>query len=113
MSIMPDYYENRFELMIFDDFNIIDDVGEKKKENIKKASKLEKREVEKNGICQGCENKKGKLRWVRDGEFYSCYACFIHDLDCEADVMVPMRRVDDMKDYINENEWDELWEMDK
>ncbi len=65
---MPDYYENRFELMIFDDFNIIEDAQEQK-DRRKKESKLEQREIEKKGICQGCAKKEDKLRWVRDGEF--------------------------------------------
>ena len=64
-------------------------------------------ECEKRGKCENCGSKK-HLRWIR-GEFYVCYECFVNDLQCEADVMVPMYRVTDMNDYMEEWEWDELW----
>lgn len=76
---------------------------------INKAMK-ERKKVEEKGVCEGCEEKKEYLRWVRNNEFYCCYDCFIHDLDCEASVMVPMYRVDQMRDYVSEGVWEELYE---
>jgi len=63
-----------------------------------------RKEVEAKGVCDGC-GEPGNLQWVRDGEFYSCYDCFIHDLDCEASVMVPSHRVDQMRDFVEEWEF--------
>ena len=54
----------------------------------------------------GCGEKED-LRWVRNDEFYSCYDCFYHDLDCESSVMVPPRGADQLDSYITEGEWDE------
>ena len=36
--------------------------------------------------------------------------CFIEDLRCEAEAMVPMRRVVDMEEYMSEVMWNELCE---
>lgn len=109
--IMPAHGDitDRFELLIFE---TAEEYLEKKRiklEELKKEAEIERREIEKKGVCSGC-GKDEKLRWVRNYEFYSCYECFYHDLDCEASVMVPMHRTTEMKEYITEDEWEGLWE---
>ena len=68
-----------------------------------------KKDMEAKGVCEHCGNDV-PCRWIRYDEFYTCYECFIHDLECEADVMVPMRSVDQMRDYVDEDIWDDLSE---
>ena len=80
-------------------------------EDMKKARKYE-REVEKRRICS-CGSGKRKLRWIRDGEFYCCYECFMEGLRCESDVMVPPRRTTSMEEYMSEPNWDDLWELNE
>jgi len=72
-------------------------------------AEIYKKKIEAIGECEGCGEKE-YLRWVHNGECYLCAECFIHDLQCQADVMVPMHRVDDMDGYDEYLCWDELWE---
>jgi len=103
---------DRFELLILETAQ--EYIERKRLEKIQTDKKVEeyKKEIENKGVCEGCEEEKKHLRWVRNSEFYSCYFCFIHDLGCEASVMVPMYRVDEMRDYVSEGEWEELWEIE-
>jgi len=100
---------NRFDLM-FDDAE--EYLAKKKKEldDLEKRAKEERIRIESNGVCQGCFNDKLPLRWVHGNEFYLCYECFIHDLQCQADVMVPSYRVIDMDGFVEYYEWELLWE---
>jgi hypothetical protein len=87
----------------------------KHKESLKKlreASQEEIKKVEKEGVCQGCGKSGLKCRWCRDKEFYLCYDCFYHDLDCEASVMVPIHNATELKDFIEEDIWDCYWEIE-
>ena len=84
----------------------------KAKEKIERRAEIETLEEERvkrvteKGVCEGC-GKDEYIRWVRDKEFYTCYNCFVYGLGCEADIMVPMRRVIDMPEYMHEFVWDE------
>ena len=106
---MYDDIIDRFELLILETIEEKRKRISKEKEEREKIQREYERKVEKTGVCEGC-NEEGKLRWVRDREFYSCYDCFLYDLDCEASVMVPIHRASDLKDYVSEGEWEELWE---
>jgi len=85
---------------------------------IKKAMKLEiakkeadiyRKKVEGNGVCEGC-GSKDYLRWVHNGECYLCSECFIHDLQCQAEVKVPIHRAEEMDGYGEYCLWVSLWE---
>ena len=95
----------RWELLIFETAG--EYVERKKKEKEKLCIKAEKhkRKIEKIGICEGCGFREENLRWIRNDEIYICYSCFIHDLEIEASLMVPMRRFDEMEEYMSEWEW--------
>jgi hypothetical protein len=113
MNTLFNHIEDRFELLIFETAQEYIARKEKEKEKLRKEAEKYKKKVEKAGFCEGCGegSKEGKkLRWVRNDEFYLCYDCYYHDLDCEASVMVPMHRATEMEGYISEGEWDELWE---
>lgn len=99
---------SRFDLM-FDEAEDYVEQQEKEKRELKKGAAEERREVEEKGLCQGC-SKLGYNRWVRNDEFYVCWDCFIHGLDCETSVDVPSRGYDQHHDYISRNEWEERWE---
>jgi hypothetical protein len=109
---MADSYNDRFELLIFEDAIDYVERKRKEKEELHRKAELYKREIEKQGVCEGC-GEKGQLRWISYGEIYSCYDCFVHDLDCRASVMVPMRSAESLSEYLSEGEWEELWEMNK
>ena len=100
---------NRFDLVFEDTAEEYLEKKEKESEELRIAAAKERREVERKGLCQGC-NTLGYNRWTHDGEFYLCAECFLHDLQCQADVDVPMRRVDDMDGYDEYLCWDDLWE---
>jgi len=61
----------------------------------------------KDGCCEGeCGGEKCRIVF---GDMYLCYDCFYHSLECEGSVMVPMYGVEQMRDYVDEWEWDDLW----
>ncbi len=63
---------------------------------------------EKNDCCEGdCTGKRCRVVF---GDMYLCYDCFYHSLDCEASIMVPSYHVDQMREYVDEDIWDALWE---
>lgn len=101
--------KDRFELLIFETAE--EYLERKRLEKIQTDKKIEeyKREVEKKGECEGCGTKE-YLRWVHNRELYLCQDCFMHDLQCQASVMVPTYRVDDMDGYDEYLNWDNLWE---
>ena len=113
--------QSRFDIMIFD-VDIEDAYNRKleeeevkkkriaveKKRQIEEEARIERLEKESKNVCEFCGGERP--RWVRDGEFFCCYECFIHDLTCEADVMVPIHRVRDLEEYIDKGEWDEYAE---
>lgn len=103
--------ENRFDLLIFETAEKYIERKKKEKQEIDRKAALYKKEWEEKGLCEHC-GKEAKCRWVRNDEFYSCYECFYHDLDCESYVMVPMRRVTSMEEYVDEGEWDAMWEYE-
>ena len=104
---------NRFDLLIFEDAEAYNKRKEEEREILHQEAEKYKRIVEKKGVCEGCEKASKYLRWVHNDEFYLCYDCFIHDLQCQADVMVPMHRCRDMEEYTNESIWDELSEEER
>jgi hypothetical protein len=107
---MEDY--SRFDLVFDDTAEEHVEKKEKKEKKLKelrKKSEEERRVVEEKGECEGCGDKQ-YIRWVRHGEFYLCAECFMHDLQCEADIQVPMNRVSDMDGYDEYLCWDDLWE---
>lgn len=77
-------------------------------ETIEKQHIAHKIQLENKGVCEFC----GGLmpRWVDN--CYVCYDCFIDNLENEASVMAPIHRVEDMRDYITEAEWEELWDYE-
>ena len=78
-------------------------------ERAREEADIYKKSIEAKGVCEGCGSTE-YIRWVHNDECYLCAECFIHDLQCQADVMVPMHRVDDMDGYDEYLSWDELWE---
>jgi len=107
MIIMQEDY-NRFDIM-FEDAEEYLEQKEKELEELKIAAAEERKEIERKGLCQGCETR-GYNRWVHNDECYLCWDCFIHDLQCQSGVSVPVTRYDEMKEYISSGEWEELWE---
>ena len=84
--------------------------AEKRKKEIEEEARLYRIKVESKGVCEFCGGERP--RWVRNGEAYCCYQCFHHDLQCEADVMVPIYRVENMRDYVDEYKWDIMYEFE-
>jgi len=80
-------------------------------EKINKEALEERKKIEKRHICDGCGVKNKNLRWIYSNEFYVCYKCFIEGLENDASVSVPMMRVEEMRDYITEDQWDELEDL--
>jgi hypothetical protein len=111
MSIMQDCY-NRFDLVFEDTAEEHLERKEKESEELRIAVAKEKREVERKGICQGCK-KLGYNRWTHNDEFYLCWNCYIHDLQCQAEVAVPYTRYDQSDDYIDRYDWEERWEFNE
>jgi len=108
---MEDVY-NRFDLVFEDSAEEIREQREKKLEidKLKRAAALEERKrIETDGGCEGCGTKEYN-RWVHNKEVYLCQDCFMHDLQCEAEVQVPMHRAEDINGYDEYLCWDELWE---
>lgn len=109
---------SRFELIYFDDETerlYKERIEKEKQERLKKYREY-KIKVE-NGI-EGydirCEHYgERKLRWVQNDEFYICYECFIQGLQCVAEVMVPIQSAQDLDEYVEEWEWDHLWEQEQ
>lgn len=60
-----------------------------------------------NGVCEG--GCKG-VRCREAQGVYTCYECFVYSLDCEGSVSVPRRSASNMRDYMEEYEWNEKWE---
>lgn len=110
MSMYSDITD-RFDILDFEPAIEYIKRKEEERKELKRKHQEYKRKIEKIGKCDGCGEKENN-RWVRNEEFYSCYGCFIHDLDCESSVMVPVHRFDEMKEYVDEGEWDELWEIE-
>ena len=112
MNITMDYYNNyRFDLLVIE--TIEEEIKRKslEKERLLKESKKIKRAREKdlNYCCEGCGTDE-YVRWCHEDEFFLCSECFIHDLQCQADVMVPIHRVEHMDGYNEYLSWDVLWE---
>ncbi len=106
---------DRFELLILETADEYIIRKKKEKEELDKQTMKERKIVEEKGVCEGCEKKdydEVRLRWVYNEESYICYECFVHDLSCQADVMVPMHRTSEMEDYMSEDVWDEKWEIE-
>ena len=101
--------KSRFELLIFETAAEYQERMRKEEADREIKRQIYKKKIEKRGICDGCKKPKSYLRWVRNDEFYVCYECFIEDLSCEADVMVPMRNVTQMDGYVEKGIWSELW----
>ena len=103
---------SRFDLVFEDTAEEHIEKKEKESEELGIAATKEKREVERKGLCQGC-NKSGYCRWTHDDEFYLCWNCYIHDLQCQAEVAVPYTRYDQNDDYIDRYDWEERWEFNE
>lgn len=100
---------DRFDLLIFETAEEYLRKKRIRQLKLKKAAELERKRIEATGECEGCGCKE-YVRWVHNNECYLCSDCFIHDLQCQADVMVPMHRAEDMDGYDEYLSWDELWE---
>ena len=110
MHVMDNYnISDRFELLIF----------ETAEEYIeRKAKELEEREVENLAYKKEVEKKQGYKcdcggehpRWVYNDEFYICAECFMHDLQCQAEIQVPSYSVDQMDAYTEYTCWEDYWE---
>jgi len=104
-------YDNsyRFELLIFETAAEYIERKKKEKEKIEAEHIAYKKEIEKKqgGLCE-CGGEFP--RWVVDDELYMCADCFIHGLQCQADVMVPMYSLDQMEGYDDYLCWEDLWE---
>ena len=111
-TIMHQSDVDRFDILIFETAKTRMKRKEKERKELKIKAEKHKREIEERGVCDGCEEHDEYLRWVRDGEFYSCYECFLHDLNCEADSMVPWRRVEQMGEYLEDYEWRDCWKSE-
>ena len=104
--------DDRFELLTFETAAEYLERREKELEilrNFKIKIDIQKLSTATKGICKCCEtnNKKKIMRWIED--IYMCYDCFIEGLECQADVMVPMRRACDLEEYMTEGEWEEAF----
>ena len=99
----------RFELLILETAEEENKRIAKEKTKLKAEHEVFKKEVEKKqrGICE-CGNEHP--RWVHNDECYICAECFIHDLQCQAEVMVPIHRAEDLAGHDEYLSWDEHWE---
>ena len=100
---------NRFDLIFEDNAEEYLEKKEEKRKKANKAAAKERRRIEEKGECEGCGNKEYN-RWVHNKEIYLCQDCFLHDLQCEAEIQVPMHRVEYMEGYDEYLNWDDLWE---
>ena len=67
--------------------------------------------IENKGECEGCGNKIC-VRWVDNG-VYICYDCFYEDCKMQGDMgYYHSRPAEDVEEYIDECEWDDLWEKE-
>lgn len=68
--------------------------------------------IENKGECQGCGDKNF-VRWV-DNEWYLCYDCYYEGMKQSGELYsYHGRRAEDMKGFIYDDEWEELWEKEK
>lgn len=68
-----------------------------------------KKRVQAKGVCEGCGSDE-MPRWVHNDEFFLCAECFLHDLQCQADVSYPSTSVQYMDEYEYEYlGWDCHW----
>jgi hypothetical protein len=78
----------------------------------RKEAEIYKKKVEAKGVCEGCgiKSEEGyRCRWVHNDEFYLCSDCFIHDLQCQAEVTVPRMNVKYMEEFNEYINWEDLW----
>ena len=100
---------DRFELVFDDDAEEYIEQKEKKLAKDEKKAAAERRIIEEKGECEGCGDKEYN-RWVYNKENFLCAECFIHDLQCQADSMVPTYRAEDMDGFNEYTCWEDLWE---
>ena len=109
---------NRFRFLIMDFGDKIEDAIllrlEQKRKKIEREARRKEAlryrafvdEKEKVGKCEFCQ--RPICLWRRD--CYVCYRCFYEDLALEGEVMVPPYHAEDMRGYMGEDEWNEIWE---
>lgn len=104
---------DRFDLVFEDTAEEHLEKKEKESEELRIAVAKERREIERKGLCQGC-NKSGYCRWICNDEIYLCWNCFIEGLQCQADACSPnSSRIDEMDEYIGRYDWQERWEFNE